>query len=74
MKFDRTAGDATRPKQSHIGLYSPSFAGDIVASPRGNPRSSTGHVRLVRGGTELREEDDPGIEVPLESWDWDGNE
>ena len=65
VKFDRTAGDETRPKQSRIGMYNPSFAGDIVATSGGNPRSSTGHVRLVTGGLELREEDDPGIEVPL---------
>ena len=45
VKFDQTAGDEKKPKQSRTGMYSPSFAGDIVSSPAGSPpSSSTGHV------------------------------
>lgn len=50
-------------------MYSPSFGGDIVASPSGSPSSSTGHVRLVAGGIAVYEEDEPGTEIPLQSWD-----
>ena len=60
-----------KPKQSRTGMCSPSFAGDIVSSPAGSPSSSTGHVRLVTGGIELHEEDEPEIEVPR---DWDVND
>ena len=74
VKFDQTAGDEKKPKLSRTGMYSPSLAGDTVSSPAGSPSSSTGHVRLVTGGIELSEEDEPEIEVPLESWDWDVND
>ena len=36
---------------------------------------STGQgLQLVTGGIEVYEEDEPEIEVPLESWDWDVND
>ena len=36
---------------------------------------STGQgLQLVTGGIEVYEEDEPEIEVPLASWDWDVND
>ena len=70
VKFDHTATEQQKSKQQKAEMYSPTFAGEISASPT----SGSGHVRQVTEEIELYEEDEPEINIPLETWDWDVND
>ena len=53
------------PKQPKTLSSSPTYAG-----PLSRPASGS-KVRRVVDNTELYDEDDPGVEMPLEAWDWE---
>eukprot|EP00435_Cladocopium_sp_Y103_P026788 s4238_g6.t1 len=75
VKFDHTASEEKKSKQQKTGMFSPTFAGDIVScTTSSSPAAGSGHVRRVIEDVELYDEDDVGEEVPLESWDWDTND
>ena len=70
VKFDHTATEQQKSKQQKTEMYSPTFAGEVSASPA----SGSGRVRQVTEEIELYEEDEPEINIPLETWDWDVND
>jgi hypothetical protein len=70
VKFDHTSTEQQKSKQQKTEMYSPTFAGEVSASPT----SGSGHVRQVTEEIELYEEDEPEINIPLETWDWDVND
>jgi hypothetical protein len=70
VKFDHTSTEQQKSKQQKTEMYSPTFAGEVSASST----SGSGHVRQVTEEIELYEEDEPEINIPLETWDWDVND
>ena len=78
MKFDHTEAGEKKAKHSRTsGMFSPTFAGDLVSSPvasSSSPSTTSGHVRRVVDEVELYDEDEEAEKIPLETWDWDVND